>query len=262
VNKKTGIYGSSAESLIYPLLLLVVMWSIWALEAMDFPELVQLGIRPQQWSSLKGIVMMPLLHDPSSVKHILNNSLPAFLLLAALIFYYREIAWRVFVFSWIGTGIIVWYFAKDQGAYHIGFSGVVYALFGFLFLSGFLRRIRNLQALTLAVSFLYGSMIWGMFPIEEKISWEGHMGGFVMGVLLAIIYRKHGPQVPKYQYEIEKELGIEPPDLEGIWLRNQEELRAREEAQRAMLEELNVVYHYLPREKPKSADRPLDDTAE
>lgn len=252
-------FGTVAESLIYPLLLILLLWAVWLFEVAVDSSIIKWGMRPGQWDSWKGILMMPLLHDPSSVKHVLNNSIPAYLLLAALIYYYREIALRVFVWSWLGTGIIVWLFAHDKGAFHIGFSGIVYALFGFLFVSGFLRRIRNLQGITLAVSFVYGSMIWGMFPIEEKISWEGHLGGFIMGVLLAVFYRKYGPQRPKYQYEIEKELGIEPPDLEGIWRRNQEEYD-RMEAERKAWEEaikqeyeqqqtpIRIIYHHRPKE--------------
>jgi hypothetical protein len=72
-----------------------------------------------------------------------------------------------------------------------------------------------LQALSLFIIFLYGSMIWGVFPTQPRVSWQGHLSGLIVGVILAFIYRKQGPQRPKYQYEIEKELGIEPPDFEG-----------------------------------------------
>lgn len=212
---------------------------------------------------------MPLLHDPYSVKHILNNSLPTYLLLAAVIYYYRDIALRVFLISWIGTGLIVWWVAQDNGSYHIGMSGVIYALFGFLFVSGFFRRILALQGISLAVIFVYGSMIWGIFPMEPSISWEGHFGGFVVGVCLAVAYRNHGPVRPKFQYEIEKELGIEPPDLEGIWLRNQEELAYRQYLEQVYREQANqygptppmrVIYHITPSRKPEEGEKPQDDT--
>lgn len=254
--------GTPAEALIYPLLLLVLLWSMWLLQLNSTGYLVKWGVRPGYLSSWKGIFFMPLLHDPDSVKHILNNSIPAFFLLAALIFHYRSIALPVFVISWFGTGLIVWLFPENHGGYHIGFSGIIYALFGFLLISGFFKKSKSLQGLTLAVSFVYGSMIWGMFPIEEKISWEGHLGGFIIGVLLALYFRNHGPIPPKYQYEIEKELGIEPPDLEAIWLENQEAYRREQEALEALAKaqhQMTVYYHYVPKQDVKE-DKPPGDT--
>ena len=88
----------------------------------------------------------------------------------------------------------------------------------------------------------------GIFPTKERISWEGHLSGMIVGVFLAFYYRNLGPQRPKYQYEIEKELGIEPPDLEGMYLEKlriqEEEARLREEALRNVSSEIHVHYIY------------------
>lgn len=45
------------------------------------------------------------------------------------------------------------------------------------------------------VVFLYGSIIWGIFPIQEEISWEGHLFGAIAGIIVAYNYRKEGPQI-------------------------------------------------------------------
>ncbi|MGV3632628.1 MAG: rhomboid family intramembrane serine protease [Bacteroidota bacterium] len=217
---RTYPFGSTIEAVMYPFLLLALLWSIYLLEGFYPNQFIQLGILPQQTAGLKGIFFSPLIHSPSDVMHLVNNSLPGAVLFGALVYFYRQVAAQVFFLSWILTGLFVWLFAQNNGSYHIGFSGMIYALAGFLFTSGTLRKFRPLQGISLFVAFIYGSMIWGIFPTQERISWEGHLSGLMIGVLLAFIYRKKGPQPPKYQFEIEKELGIEPPDLEGIWNEN------------------------------------------
>ena len=97
-------------------------------------------------------------------------------------------------------------------------------------------------------------MIWGIFPTQPRVSWQGHLSGLVVGVILAFVFRKQGPQRPKYQYEIEKELGIEPPDFEGDLQRAIEaELAQRAAEEAASVAEANqkseqastiVVYDY------------------
>jgi membrane associated rhomboid family serine protease len=173
---------------------------------------------------------MPWIHAHDDYKHLLNNSIPTFLLITLLFYSYKKIALKVFFFSWIYTGLFLWIFAKNNGAYHIGMSGVIYSLATFLFTSGVLRKYLPLQALSLFIVFIYGSLIWGIFPTNSRISWEGHLMGFVVGIILAFYYRKEGPQRPKYDYEIEKELGIEPPDLEGIYLEQQRIANEQEQA--------------------------------
>ena len=232
-------------------LLLFLIWMVfWADSLFLFP-FFKLGVLPADLDGLKGILLMPLVHSSENFKHIFNNSIPIFLLTTLLFYFYKEIALRILIFSWVFTGLGVWLFAANRGAYHIGMSGVIYSLVAFLFTSGTLRKYKPLQAISLFIVFVYGSLIWGILPISPRISWEGHFMGFIVGIILGLIYRKQGPQRPKYMYEIEKELGIEPPDLEGqYWqkVREEEETRAEEE------EALKIIYHIKTQdsEKPNS----------
>ena len=202
---RTSPFGSTIEAFMYPFLLLALLWSIYLVEGFYPDFFVRLGILPKELSGLKGIVFSPLIHSPSDVMHLVNNSLPAAVLFGALVYFYRQVAVQVFFLSWLLTGIFVWFFARDNGSYHIGFSGMIYALAGFLFTSGTLRKFRPLQGISLFVAF---------------------------------IYRKKGPQAPKYQFEIEKELGIEPPDLEGMWNENIRLAQEREEELKRLEEEI------------------------
>lgn len=251
-------FGSPIEALVYPSILLIAMWLVfWAEHLFLFP-FYKLGVLPRTLEGLRGILLMPMIHSDREIQHIFNNSVPIFILLAALIYFYRSIALRVFVTSWLMTGLLVWIYAENKGAYHIGMSGVIYSLAGFLFASGVLRKYLPLQGISLFVVFVYGSLIWGIFPMQQSVSWEGHFMGLLVGLILAIFYRKEGPQRPKYQYEIEKEMGIEPPDLEAIWL--EKVRRAREEEERLKeqsdQDQVKVIYHLKKQDGP---DQPLSD---
>lgn len=230
------IRNATAEAIIYPLLLVILMWSVFLIDRHYQLDLYQYGVKPQTWEGLKGIFLMPFIHGQKDFGHVINNSFPTLVLFATLIYFYREIALYVTFFIWIGGGFLLWYFAQNTGSYHIGMSGVIYGLFGFLLVSGFVRRFLPLQAIALFVAFVYGSLIWGVFPIEAGISWEGHLAGLLVGAVIAMAFRKRGPAPPKYRYEIEKELGIEPPDLEGEW---EARKAAYDEAVRIKQEQLN-----------------------
>ena len=117
----------------------------------------------------------------------------------ALFYFYSEVAIRVFSVTYLLTGLLVWLWGRT--AWHIGASGLIYGLASFLFFSGLIRRYFRLIALSLLVVFLYGEMVWGIFPgIYKEISWESHMLGFISGILLAVWYRKEGPQRPVYEW--------------------------------------------------------------
>ncbi len=150
--------------------------------------------------------------------HLLANSVPIIILGSALFYFYKDIAWRILIWAWIFTGLWVWIGARP--AYHIGASGIVYALAAFVFVSGVARRHTGLMSLALVVVFLYGSLIWGIFPEffpKEPISWESHLFGLVAGVGLALIYRKEGPQRRKYSWELEEEDNEDDDDENAYW---------------------------------------------
>ncbi len=98
---------------------------------------------------------------------------------------------------------MVWIIGRE--AYHIGASGIIYGLATFLFLSGVIRKVRNLMAISLIVVFLYGSLIWGLLPYDYKVSWEGHLMGALVGIVLAVFYRDKGPEPYRPSWEIEEE---------------------------------------------------------
>ena len=86
----------------------------------------------------------------------------------------------------------LWGLAVDGN--HIGASGLIYGLAAFLFTSGVIRNNRLLLRVSLAVAFLYGGIVWWMLPIDDHVSWEGHLSGAVVGTLLAVAFKRQGPK--------------------------------------------------------------------
>jgi membrane associated rhomboid family serine protease len=141
--------------------------------------------------------------------------LPLFFLSVALFYFYSQVAWRVFIWTYFLTGLLVWLAGRD--AWHVGASGLVYGLASFLFFSGIIRRYFRLIALSLLIVFLYGSMVWGLFPgVYKNVSWESHMLGFFSGVVLSVCYRNQGPQEPVYEWmEEDESSSVEDSDDKG-----------------------------------------------
>jgi membrane associated rhomboid family serine protease len=110
------------------------------------------------------------------------------------------------------SGIWLWFGGRP--AYHIGASGIIYGFASFLFISGIIRKYIPLMAISLLVAFLYGGLIWGVLPIDMKISWEGHLYGGIAGIVVAFYYKNKGPQRKKYDWEIEEEYEEEGIDDE------------------------------------------------
>lgn len=189
-------------SILIPAIFVLLMWLVKAIEVLFDLDLTSLGIYPLTAKGIPGIFLSPFIH--SDLRHLFNNSLPLLLLSVALFFFYSEVALKVFALTYLLTGTFVW--IGGGQAWHIGASGLVYGLASFLFFSGIIRRYFRLIALSLLIVFLYGEMVWGIFPgVYQGVSWESHMLGAFSGILLAIIYRKEGPQEPVQEWEGEEE---------------------------------------------------------
>jgi membrane associated rhomboid family serine protease len=185
--------------LAFPLYFVLLLWIIFWIEGNYHLYFTKYGIYPRTLKGLRGILFSPFIH--SGIKHLFNNSIPLFILLFSLFYFYRKIAFKVLVYGTLISGFLTWLFARE--AYHIGASGIVYLLFSFILFSGIIRKYNRLIAVSLIVIFLYGSMIWYILPIKEGISWEGHLSGFIVGLLFAFIFKNHGPK--PYQYDWENE---------------------------------------------------------
>lgn len=208
-------------SMIIPGIIVVILWLVKITEILFDLDFSNAGIFPLRSAGLPGILLSPFIHE--NFKHLFNNSLPLFFLLTALFYFYSEIALEVLGWTWLLTGLLVWFAGRP--AWHIGASGLVYGLASFLFFGGIIRKHLRLAALSLLIVFLYGSMVWGIFPgVYKNVSWESHMLGFVSGILLTIVYRNEGPrnQEKLWIEDEDEEVTEEPGDQETERLSEEE----------------------------------------
>jgi membrane associated rhomboid family serine protease len=186
----------SKSIFLIPIIYVVVIWLIYWIEIHFGLNFNKFGVYPRTLQGFKGVFFTHFIH--SDANHLFNNSIPLFVLLCSLFYFYRDVAYKVLLWGGFLTGFLTWLIARES--FHIGASGIVYLLFSFVFFSGIIRKHYRLVALSLIIIFLYGSMIWYVLPIKEGMSWEGHLSGFLIGFIFAIKYRKKGLVREQHQF--------------------------------------------------------------
>lgn len=180
------------NKLIAAVLLIAAIWAIYFVDWIIPYDFERLGILPRHISGLKGILFSPFIHG--DWLHLISNTAPLFFLTLTILVFYPRMALPVWLLSAVLGGGLVWLIGRTS--YHIGASGIIYALAGFLIASGLFRRDFKSLAIAIIIFFLYGGILWGVFPTVPWVSWEAHLSGFVIGVLLAYLFR-HGAREEK-----------------------------------------------------------------
>lgn len=159
---------------------------LWAVELLDWlwlgGALDGAGIQPRTWSGLQAIVVAPWLH--AGFGHLLANTLP-FVVLGWFVMMRRTSDFFIVTLaSLLASGVGIWLFGSASSI-HLGISGIVFGFLGYLLARGYYERSAVAVGLAILALLLYGSMMWGMLPLYSGISWQGHLFGFVGGVLAA-----------------------------------------------------------------------------
>jgi len=229
------------STLFYPLLFVVGLWVVFFIEQTGDVNFSKFGVLPRKTEGLIGIITSVFIH--ADLGHIASNSIPLLVLGMMLFYFYKKIAKVTFLWIWLISGIWLWLGGRnsaDHPTYHIGASTLIYGLATFLFFSGVFRKHLRLMVVSAMVVFLYGSIMWGIFPLKEEISWEGHLFGALAGVLVAFNYRKEGPKRRIYHWEEE--------DDNGDFLKEQEEILQQANGQDAEpIEAIKINFIYKPK---------------
>lgn len=177
------------KSLQISILLVLSIWLVKIVELSFNISFVSFGVLPREISGLPGILLFPFIH--SDFEHLISNSFPILFLVTAIFYFYPTSASKVMIIIYIFSGILVWLIGRQS--FHIGASGFVYGLVTFTFFSGIIRWDRRSIVLSLIVTFLYGGFTWGVLPLDDTVSWEGHLSGALVGIACAFMFRKNDP---------------------------------------------------------------------
>jgi membrane associated rhomboid family serine protease len=221
----------------YPLLFLLVAWTVFLLDKHYLLYLSEWGTSPRTFKGVSGILFSPFLH--ADLDHIASNSIPILVLGMLTFYFYKPIAKGALLWIWLIAGVWLWVGGRNNltgDFHHIGASGLIYGMAFFLFFSGIFRKHKQLMVVSALVLFLYGSITWGVFPLKNEISWEAHLFGAIAGIMVAYNYKKEGPQRKVYQWEEE-----EDEDDNDEW--------KDPEGNNTQETNLNITYHYIPKKE-------------
>ncbi len=176
------VVGEIKTQVLILLTLVAMLWGIEILDTFVFSHgLDTLGILPRNPIGLRGIIFAPFLHG--SFAHLSANTIP-FILLGWLIMAQNIADFAIVsVICIILGGLGTWLFAN--GGVHIGASGVIFGYLGFLLTRYYFDRRLSSGLIALFVGCTYGSVLWGVLPSLPGISWEGHLFGFLSGIVAA-----------------------------------------------------------------------------
>jgi len=238
MSNTTTYFKYTNSVLIVPMIAVLTMWLVYLIELRLHVNFNKYGVYPRTLDGLRGVFLSPWIH--SSIEHLYNNTFPIAILTAALAYFYRASTYKVLVLGVLLSGLITW--AIGRPSYHIGASGVIYVLASFIFFKGIFAKYYRLVALSLLVVFIYGSLLWYIFPIKDNISWEGHLAGFLTGLLLAIFIKTPIPVSKKYawekeDYDEEEDEFLKHFDADGNFIETKKEDLLN-------TEETIIKYHY------------------
>ncbi len=163
------------------------LWLVYFIDLFLPLDLRSYGIRPRSIEGLWGLIASPFLH--SDFNHLFSNSIALAPLLSIALLYSRKLAFEAAFLSALIGGGFVWLFGAENTV-HIGASGVIFGLIGYLLALGLFRRQLTAFVVSLIVFFYYGWTLLSLLVVMPGISWSGHFFGFLSGVLIAWMTRE------------------------------------------------------------------------
>lgn len=171
-------------SIKFIVIFIVILWGIHLFSYII--PLQQYGLIPRTTHGLIGIITSPFLHG--SWDHLIGNTTSLIGLLVILYFLEGDKMLSKIILMILIGGILTWLFGRS--ANHIGASGLIFSIWGYILLSAWFSKKPKYIWLSVLVIFLYGGMVYGIYPLQVGVSWEGHLFGLVGGIYMAWLYHK------------------------------------------------------------------------
>lgn len=159
-----------------------IMWVLELVDIIFFKQALNAyGIFPREMIGLRGILFAPFLH--AGLPHLISNTIPFLVLGWFVMLQETSDFFIVTAITMLVSGVGVWLFGST--GFHVGASGVIFGYLGFLLARGYFERNFPSILLSIIVGIFYGGAIWGVLPMRQGVSWEGHLFGFIGGILAA-----------------------------------------------------------------------------
>ena len=169
----------------YVLIAFAIIWAINIVNWILLRGLLNiLGIYPRSIWGLPGIIFAPILHG--DFNHLFFNTLPAFVLICFILLGGVNVFVTVTTIIVLISGALTWLFGRK--AIHIGMSALIAGYFGFLLVNFYNQRTLISIVLALVTLYYFGGILLSLFPKSEKVSWEGHVFGFIAGLAASFLY--------------------------------------------------------------------------
>ena len=170
--------------------MVALMWLGWLANGVLPWSLNAWGIRPRVLASLPGVGLAPFLHE--GVIHLLRNTVPLLVLGWLVVVSGRWLFFRVALVTGLSSGLGAWAFGQS-GSLHLGASGIVFGLLGFLIARGWVARRVGWTLVSVGVGVFYFGTVLSLLGPEPHTSWSSHFWGFTGGMGLAWwLYRHEG----------------------------------------------------------------------
>lgn len=177
-----------SQALQFTGVFMAIIWLVHIVQVVLGIRFWKFGVIAGDIGGLKGIFTAPLIHGDWT--HLIGNTIPLTILMMISFYFFHHLATIAFFAIYLGAGLCVWF--TESGAVHIGASGLVYGLVAFVFWMGLFDRDVKSIALSLTILFLYSGLFEGILPGKDGMSWQTHLFGAIIGILVAFIGHKWG----------------------------------------------------------------------